>query len=326
MGKVINNINWGIIGLGNIARSFAEDLRLVDQANLYAVGSRSQEKAAMFGSEFDADRYYGSYDDLLADPKVHIVYIATPHDSHAEISIKALGAGKHVLCEKPVAVTNLQFQEIRKAAEESGCFFMEGLWSEFNPCLKEIKQKITDGEIGDVKYVHAQFAFKADRPLTSRLLDKKLAGGALLDIGIYPIYLAYTVLGIPENITATAKFHPITGVDMQTAMIFDYRDAQAMLYANFNSRSETVARISGTEGEVVIHPEWYKPTTYSIIKNDVPKKFEVANFGKGYTHEIIECHNCITKGLKQSPSWSYQHSTDLMQLLDSVREKIGLEY
>lgn len=326
MSQFINNIKWGIVGLGKIAKSFAEDLQLVQNATIYAVGSRSEEKAQTFGEEFDVKKRYGSYDDLFADPEVDIVYIATPHDSHAALSIKALKHGKHVLCEKPVAINSDELTKIKEAAQASDCFFMEGLWSEFNPCLKEVRQKIEDGVIGEVKYLQAQFAFKADAPITSRLLNKELGGGALLDIGIYPIYLAYSVLGIPKEITATAKFHDITGVDMQTAMIFDYKDAQAMLYANFNSRSETVARISGTKGEIVIHPEWYKPTSYSIIKNDIPTKFEVPKLGKGYTHEIMECHHCINEKLKESASWSFQNSQDLMGLLDAVREKIGLEY
>ncbi|NER17035.1 Gfo/Idh/MocA family protein [Spongiivirga citrea] len=326
MSELINNIHWGIIGLGHIARSFAEDLQLVEDASLYAVGSRSEEKAKTFGEEFKAQKCYGSYDALLADPKVDIVYIATPHDSHAAISIKALRAGKHVLCEKPVSISADEFQEIEKTADESNRFFMEGLWSEFNPCLNEIKQKISNREIGEVKYLNAQFAFKVDRPLTSRLLDKKLAGGALLDIGIYPIYLAYSVLGIPEEITATAKFHPITGVDMQTAMIFDYPNAQALLYCNFNSNSGTAARISGTEGEIIIHDQWYQSESYSIFKDGETEKFEVPKLGRGYTHEIIECHECIRGNRKQSEHWSHQNSADLMRLLDAVREKIGLEY
>lgn len=319
-------IKWGIVGLGNISHSFAEDLMLINDAELYAVGSRSVQKAKDFAAKFKVPKPYGTYNELFADPEVDIIYIATPHDSHAKLSMKAMQHGKHVLCEKPSTVNSIELKNVIEVAKERQLFFMEALWTRFNPSMLAIKDRIKKGELGDIKYINAQFSFKADRPLSSRLLDRNLAGGALLDIGIYPIFLAYTILGIPDKVTTSAKLHPITGVDMQTAMIFDYKDAQAMLYASFNSRSETIARISGTEAEIVMLPEWYKTKGYTLIKNDVPETFDLPVLGKGYSHEIMECHKCLQNGKIQSDLWSHKNSTEIMQLLDTIRNQIGLKY
>ncbi|MEZ4969836.1 MAG: Gfo/Idh/MocA family oxidoreductase [Flavobacteriaceae bacterium] len=183
-------INWGIIGLGNIARNFVKDLALVDEAQVYAAASRNLAKAKEFAAAHNISNAFGSYRELLECREVDVVYIATPHTSHCELSIMAMEHGKHVLCEKPMGVNRAEVEKMIAAAQKNKVFLMEALWSRFNPSIMKVKQLIGNGEIGPLAYVHADFAFYAlDRDFNGRVLNPELAGGSLLDIGIYPIFL-----------------------------------------------------------------------------------------------------------------------------------------
>ena len=195
--KETKNIQWGIVGLGNIAHQFCHDLLLVEEANIYAVASRSLNKAQEFGGKFQAEKAYGSYQELLNDPDVDIVYMATPHDSHMELSIAAMEAGKHVLCEKPIAINSNQAHKMIQASQKSQCFFMEAFWSRFNPSIVQSYQKVKEGILGEIKYINADFAFHVGQP-QYRMTDVTLGGGSLLDMGVYPIFLSYLILGIPK--------------------------------------------------------------------------------------------------------------------------------
>lgn len=184
-------IKWGIVGAGNIAHSFSKDLALVDGGELTAVASRDIAKAKAFANEYGAHYTYGSYEELFESDTVDVIYIATPHTSHAKWSIAAMKAGHHVLCEKPLGANKSQVLEIIKVAKENNVFLMEALWSRFNPTIKKVKELVADGAIGDIGYLHADFAFYGlDRDESGRILNPELAGGSLLDIGIYPIFLA----------------------------------------------------------------------------------------------------------------------------------------
>ncbi|MBT8235709.1 MAG: Gfo/Idh/MocA family oxidoreductase, partial [Bacteroidia bacterium] len=210
-------IRWGILGLGNIARKFALDLALIPQAELVAVASRNAEKAKDFTGAIPQNPQFlhGSYEDLFANTDVEIIYIATPHHAHKKWAIEAMKNGKHVLCEKPMGINKGEVSEMIACAKENNVFLMEGLWSRFNPALLKMKAMIAAGTIGKVGYIQADFAFNAmDRPLDSRIWNPDLAGGSLLDIGIYPIFLSYWLLGMPKDIKAVADFHPL-GVDQQ---------------------------------------------------------------------------------------------------------------
>ena len=323
---ILNKIKWGIIGCGNIANKFCSDLTLIEDALIVAVASRSSEKAEDFAKMHNAKTAYGSYDELFLDKNVDVVYIATPHVSHAALTIQAMKNGKHVLCEKPLALNFREASTIIETSKLTNRFFMEALWSRFNPSIIAIKKHIDNGALGQIKYINAEFSFKSDKPLDSRVIKLELGGGAILDIGIYPAFLSYLILGIPREIAAKSIFHEISKCDMQTSMIFDYDQAQAILYSGFSSDSVNSARISGTEGQIIIPDSWHAAQEYILIKNNEEKVFELPTYGNGFGYEIIECHRCIRDNKIESGLWSHQNSLDLISILDEVRNKVGLVY
>ncbi|WP_299548330.1 Gfo/Idh/MocA family oxidoreductase [Seonamhaeicola sp.] len=320
-----NNINWGIIGLGNIAHQFCRDLLLVDDAVIYAVASRSQEKANTFGEQYGVTNCYDSYDAILKDDHVDIIYIATPHNSHAELSVKAMTHGKHVLCEKPIALNKAEANMMIETSKETGQFFMEAFWTRFNPSVVEALLKIKNGDLGAIKYINADFAFYVDIPEGSRMTKTELGGGSLLDMGVYPLFLAYVVLGMPEKIMAAANFFE-SGADQQTSMILHYKGAQAVLHSSFMSPSNMVATISGTEGRINLHSVWHETQGYSMIRNNHKVDYHLPTKGKGFTYEIEACHKCIRNNQIESDVWSHQDSLNLMSITDAVRKETGLKF
>lgn len=320
-----DRINWGIIGLGNIANQFAGDLVLIEDANLVAVASRDFNKANDFAKQYNSPKAYDSYDALFADEEVDIVYIATPHDSHAELSIKALENGKHVLCEKPLSLSYKDAVRMTDASKKHNKFFMEAFWTRFIPSVKEVLEKVNQGIIGDVNYVKADFAFYADEKQGGRLFDEKLGGGALYDIGVYPLFLSYIMLGIPNEIIAKSICNE-NGIDLQTSMILNYEKAQAILNASIVSESDMKAVIGGTQGHIQLNAPWFMANGYSIVKENQQETFNLPNLGKGYAHEAIECHNCIRNNQIESELWSHQNSLDLSNITEGIKIKIKLPF
>lgn len=319
-----NKIKWGIIGLGNIAEQFARDLALVENAQLYAVASRSLEKATEFCTTFSAVKSYGDYDSLINDDQVDIIYIATPHDSHASLSIQALNAKKHVLCEKPIAINFVQASEMIAAARKNNRFFMEAFWTRFNPTFTAVLLKIRAGELGKIQYINADFGFIMNNG-QNRLEDVNLGGGSLLDMGVYPLFLSYMILGKPENIAASSLFYE-GGADKQTTMLLNYPNAQAVLHSSFIARTNMHATISGEKGRIVIDPMWHEAQSYSLFQDEVETKFDLPTKGKGFTYEIEECHKCIAANKMESEMWSHQNSLDLITIADQVRKETGIVY
>ena len=320
-------IKWGIIGLGNIAHQFAKDLMLVDEAELVAVASRNLDKAQEFAQNYDCSKAYDSYDAIINDAEVDILYIATPHNSHAALTIKALQNKKHVLCEKPIALNYTDAFQMIEASKKNNQFFMEAFWTRFNPSFREAFSKIKKGEIGEVKYINADFAFTAEElgGEGSRKTDISLGGGALLDIGVYPLFLCYLVLGIPVEILAKANFHQ-TGADLQTSMILQYDNAQAILHSSFVSTSNIKATINGTKGRINLNALWHQTQSYTLTVDEQDEEILLPTKGKGFTYEIEECHHCIKENKIESELWSHQNSLELIKIVDEVRSKIGLEY
>lgn len=319
-------IQWGILGPGKIASSFAKDLAMVSDARLAAVASRDLANAEAFAAEYGADRAYGSYAELLADPGVQAVYVATPHTHHCEHTLAALRAGKHVLCEKPMGINAREVQEMIDCAREQGVFLMEALWSRFNPALREAARLVKEGELGQLAYLKADFAFPGlDRDPNGRLLNPELAGGSLLDIGIYPIFLAYWLLGVPQSFQAVAKFHT-TGVEKQIGLVFEYPDAIAMLYSGLSSKSEMRAELSCTGGNIYLLPRWHETDGFEIDVEGSGRRVELPTLGKGYTHEIREVHDCLSKGRTESADWTLADSLALHRLLDAIRERCSIRF
>ncbi|MEB8329273.1 Gfo/Idh/MocA family oxidoreductase [Flavobacteriaceae bacterium KMM 6897] len=321
-----NKTRWGILGPGRIANSFAKDLRLTETSELVAVASRNLERASDFAKEYDAKYAYGSYEELFNSPEVDVIYIATPHTHHATLAITAMEHGKHVLCEKPMGVNREEVKKMLDAAQRNNVFLMEALWSRFNPSIRKIKEWVDAKKIGTLSYLQADFAFYAlDRDKEGRLLNPALAGGSLLDIGIYPIFLAYLMMGKPAKILASSKFHG-TGAEIQTAMIFEYEEAQAMLYSGLTSNSEMKAKITGTNGSIYIHPRWHETNGFSIERNGEMEDVLEPTIGKGYSYEIEEVNSCLAAGKLESSLWSHKNSLELIEILDQIREQTGIVF
>lgn len=323
--NTLNKVNWGIVGLGSISDQFVNDLLLVEDAEVAAVASRTQEKANAFAKKFNVAKAYDSYDKIFQDPEIDIIYIGTPHSLHAELTIRALEQGKHVLCEKPLALNSTQAKQMIAASKKNNKFLMEAFWSRFNPSIREIYQQIKQGVIGEVRYINADFAFYAEAPEGSRITNMELGGGALLDIGVYPLFLSYLILGLPEKIVASANFFE-SGADSQTSIILQYKNAQAVLHSSFMSHANIAATISGKEGYFNLTPVWHEAQAYTLIKNNKKDVRSLPTKGKGFTYEIEECHKCIRANKMESDLWSHQDSLNLISIADKVRKQIGLKY
>lgn len=323
-------IRWGILGCGHIARKFATDLLLIEDAKLVAVGSRTQEKANAFGAEFGVEHRHGSYEALASDPSVDVIYVATPHNLHQEDTLLCLQHGKAVLCEKPFAMNARQAKTMIALAQEKKVFLMEALWSKFLPQYTTLQQLISEGKLGTIKSVLVNFGFRPLPPVNPRLYDPALGGGTIMDIGIYNAFLALSVLGKPEAIEATMT--PAgTGVDEQCAVLFKYADgAMAQLFSSFVTDLGTEADICGTAGRLRLtnrffdtqaRLEWFpgRMDTRELI--EVPKAQ-----GVGYHYEARHVNDCLRKGLTESPVMSFADTLLLIETLDAIRKAAGIHY
>jgi predicted dehydrogenase len=318
-------IKWGIIGLGNIASQFASDLLLLEDAELTAVASRDFSKGQQFAEKFSALKVYDSYDLIFEDQDVEIIYIATPHNSHSELSIKALENGKHVLCEKPMALSYQDAVRMVEASKKCNRFFMEAFWTRFIPSIQDVLQKVNNGIIGNVNYINADFAFYGSETENKRLFDKEVGGGALFDIGVYPLFLSYVLLGNPKEVLAKAVMHK-NQVDLQTSIILQYEKAQSVLHASIVSDSDMKASLNGTEGRIELNSPWFIADGYSLYENGKEAVFSLPALGKGSVHEAIECHNCILNNQIESELWSHQNSLDLSKIVEEIKTQIGLSF
>lgn len=318
-------MKWGIAGTGNIAHSFVKDLLLTDNHTIVAVGSRSIDKAEAFAQLYNCNTFYGSYQDLFNDSQPDIIYIASPHNSHESMAIQAMQSGHNVLCEKPLGVNEIQVRNMIKCAQEEKVFLMEALWSRFNPTIKEVVKRIRNGDIGEVTNIAVDFSFKSNHQPDSRIFNPHLAGGALLDIGVYPLFLSYLILGAPSSIKANAVKYS-TGVDLQTAAILSYEKAVSAIYCNLSAKSDMVAKIHGDNGRIHIHGRWHEAQAYSIHSTDKDNTIELGKIGKGYTYEMDECETAIKNNQLQSDLWSWNDSINLIKMCDIIRGQIGVKY
>jgi len=318
-------LRWGILGCGKIAHHFAKDLKLLDGHVLQAVASRTLDKANEFGGKFGVHNCYGNYFDLLEDEDVDVVYIATPHNSHMDWSIEAMNRKKHVLCEKPLAVNNQQVRAMITSAQANNVFLMEALCSRFNPTIKEVKKRCESGVIGKLKHLYAEFSFCSSPDHASRLYDPLLAGGALLDVGIYPVFLAYILFGYPEKIKVISELGE-TGVDLQSSIALKFPEGQATLFCGITCDAENHAILAGTKGRFVIPSRWHEAQGYVETIDGSEKQNTLPVLGRGYTYEIEEVKRCISCNWRESPVWSHEDSLNLCRILDEIREQIGLSY
>ncbi len=318
---------WGIFGPGKISEKFASDLAKVDGGRLEAVASRSQDRAGDFASRFGASQSFGDYTEMLTKGNIDIVYIGTPHTMHYEHTMLCLEQRIPVLCEKPFAMNSRQVEAMIKKSRHSSTFLMEALWSRFMPSMLKVLEIIDSGEMGEVEQVEAEFSFKAPFDPNSRLYDMSLGGGSILDIGIYPVFLAYLLLGVPEGIEASGSLSS-TGSDQSCSMQFTYPGKKsAAMFSSFMFDSNMPARITCSKGYILMQPRWFESERLTIIKAGYdPYDIDCPKIGKGYAHEIIECQDCLAKGQIESMSWSHQDSLNLISLLDEIRRQVGVTY
>jgi predicted dehydrogenase len=320
---VKDTIGWGILGAGRIAGKFATEAKLVPGARLVAVGSRSVEKARDFASQNGIERAYGSYAELVADSDVDAIYVATLHPTHREHTLLALDHGKAVVCEKPFAVTGAEARAMIERARERKLFLMEAMWSRFNPITVQVRRWIAEGRIGDPRMITVDFGFRAAWNPEGRLLNPALAGGALLDVGVYVLAYASMVFGRPAQIQAAGHIGE-TGVDEQTAMVLKYDRGQiASLTCAVRTPSPQGARIDGTEGAIEIPAFWRAPTARLIRPKEDPVE-ATGNFG--FEYEIAEAMSCLSAGRTESPNMPLDETLAIAETMDEVRRQIGLRY
>jgi len=295
---------WGILGAGRIARKFASDLKYVEGARLFAVGARTFESAHTFATEFPGIKSYEGYENLVRDPEIDAIYVASPHGLHREHVILCLEHKKPVLCEKAFAINHKQASEMVEIASKNKVFMMEALWTKFNPHFIKTQSLIAQGKIGKIRSVLINFGFKPYDPVPQRLLDPALGGGSLLDIGIYNVFVALALLGRPQVIEASATL--TSGkIDQQCAMFFGYPDgAMAQLFCSFYT---TLEYYTG------------KPDTKEIIPFD-------RESGYGYQYQARHVQDCLHKGLLQSPVMSFEDTLLQMETLDRIRKAAGIVY
>lgn len=318
-------VRWGVLGLGNIAKKFADDIKLVPDCKLVAVASSDMGRAKNFAKIYKVNRFYDNYDDLFKDSEVDIIYIASLNNNHYKHSVNAIKHSKAVLCEKPLAINESQVKDLVYLSSERGVFLMEALWTRFNPVFDQLLRWISEGQIGKIKYIYASFSFNGtDRSRDSRLFNLEKGGGSLLDIGIYPLFLSYQLLGYPISIISDS-IKSETGVDKQMAMIFSYKNSQALLYSSFSHNEDMQAKICGEKGEIYIDSRWHESKTITLLNNKKTKK-KIEFMGKGYFYEIMESNKCIREKRIESNKWTHKNSLDLVKLMDTVRAQNNIKY
>ena len=323
----MTGLGWGILGPGMIAHAFTRDL-LAAGLRPAAVGSRRIESAQEFADTYGIPNAHGSYAELVADDSVDIVYIATPHPFHAGAAKLALEAGKHVLVEKPFTLNEREAREVIALAEERNLLVLEVMWTRFLPHMRRIHEILDAGTLGDIRAVLADHTQLLPSDPTSRLQDPRLGGGALLDLGIYPVSFAIDVLGLPTEVLATST-PTATGVDGQTSIVFRHKgDRLSTLYTALDTRGPNLASVIGTKGRIDIDATWYEATSFTVRDStgEVLERYESKVDGRGMQYQALEAERVVAAGEIASPLLTPTDSAAIMGVLDTVRTRIGLRY
>jgi hypothetical protein len=323
-----NPIRWGILACGKIAEKFADDLVAhVPDGVVYAAASRDLMKAQIFGQKYGATKIFNSYQALVDCPDVDVVYIASPHALHYEHTLLCLNAGKAVLCEKAFAINTSMVQEMIAKSKEKYLFLMEAIWTRFHPAIAQTLEIIQSGQIGEIVHIVADFGFKAVYDEDSRLFNPSLTGGALYDIGIYPLFISKLLLGNPKEMKAVSTFAP-TGVDSNTSISLTYENgATASLFSTLNAQTDTTCTIYGSKGKIFLHGRFHETKGLTLaIEGQETQIFETERLGHGYSYEAQEVQNCLNAGKIESDKLPLQFSLELMELLCEIRQQIGLVY
>jgi predicted dehydrogenase len=321
-------LRWGVVGPGEIAGDFVAALTAHTDQRVVAVGSRSAERAAAFAARHGIDRAYGSYEELVGDRQVDVVYVAAPHTEHVRLALTAIQAGKHVLVEKPMAVTAAGAQRVLDAAAAAGVFAMEAMWTRYLPQSDVARQLLERGELGAVGLVLADFCGGPARGETGRLLEPALGGGALLDLGVYPVSVASSVLGTPDRVTASGTLGP-TGVDVQAGLVLDHPGgAQAVLATGLLGPSPWTASISGADARIEIAAPFWGPSGLRLVSGagDVLGEWQDASgrVGRqGLCYQAAALARYLAEGRLESPLHPNAEAVAVLQTLDDARHRLG---
>jgi predicted dehydrogenase len=318
---------WGIIGPGRIAQKFAAAVENVPDATLHAVASRDMEKARQFANTYGAPLFYDNYEGLAGNPDIDAVYIATPHTYHHAHTLLCLQKKKAVLCEKPMSVNYGSTAEMVAVARENNVFLMEAMWSRFLPIINKTLELIKDGEIGELKFLNADFGFVAPFDAGSRLYDLQLGGGSLLDVGIYPLFLALLILGKPDEIKAFAHL-AVTGADETTDVMLFYKNGtMANILSSITAQTPITAEITGTKGTIILDRPWYKGTTIRVRKNDfITDTISVPYDGNGFEFQIQEVQECLNKGMTESNLMAHDFSLLMSKTMEDIAGMSNIAY
>ncbi|HYN74804.1 MAG TPA: Gfo/Idh/MocA family oxidoreductase [Candidatus Limnocylindria bacterium] len=320
-------VRWGIVGTGGIATAFVLDLELLPDAEVVAVGSRSQTSADAFGDAHDIGHRYSTYAELVADPEVDVVYVATPHPGHYAAALLAIEAGKAVLVEKPFMLNAREAEEVVAAARQQGTFLMEAMWTRFLPHVVEVRALLAAGAIGDVVSVVADHGQWFPEDASHRLFAPELGGGALLDLGVYPISFCSMVLGTPSRVTA-AGTKAFTGVDAQTSLLLEHASgAHGVVTTTLAAATANTAVINGTAGRIEIARTFYAPSSYTVYDRvGQPELHTVPFAGHGLRMQATEVGRCLRAGLTESPIMPLDETLAIMRTMDEARRQTGLAY
>jgi len=318
----MNKIRWGIIGPGNIAHKFADALKTLSDGELCAVASRSKEKADTFGEEYGVSKAkcYGSYEELAKDKDIDVIYVAVPNVFHKEVSILCLKNGKAVLCEKPVAMDEQEAREVIKVAQDNKLFFMEAMWSRFLPIYEKVNTWIKDGLIGEVRMFQGDFGISRQLDPKGLKLNSELGGGALLDIGIYPVSICHFLFDDVPNKVNSIAYIGETGVDVQTTVNLGFEDGRVATFCcSLNSHASGIGQIMGTKGRIIL-PEYWKCENAVLCCDGKEEEVCIPHKCNGYEFEIQEVMNCIKSGNLESDIMSHNKSIEVMKTIDLIKE------
>ncbi len=320
-------LRWGILATGGIAHTFTRDLRTAG-LEVAAVGSRSIEGAERFATEFEIPRAHGSYDALVGDPGVDIVYVATPHTAHAENAIRALEAGKHVLVEKPFALTRAEAERVHAVARRTGLLAMEAMWTRYLPHMRRVRELIAEGRLGEIRAATADHSQSLPVDPTHRLNDLALGGGALLDLGIYPVSFAWDVLGAPTAIQA-AGWIGETGADTEVATLMTHASgALSTTLSSSRGAGANRAQIIGSEARIDIDPAWFASTSFTLTASDgaVLERFAPQHEGRGMQFQALEAERLVAEGRTDGEILPLDETVRIMGALDEIRRMLGVAY
>lgn len=325
----MESIRWGVLGCGGIANMFAKSLRALPDGSLRAGASRTPGKAEEFVRKHDAEVAYTDYESLLSDPDVDAVYVATTHNFHYEGVKLCLEHGKHVLCEKPFTVNAAQARELIELAREKNLFMMEAMWTRFLPAIVKMKELLDAGVIGEVRSVRADFCAEGEFGKEHRMRNKDLAGGALLDLGVYPITFADIVFGDTPDQIQSSVYIGDTQVDDRSYYQMEYPGGRfAQLSSSFTHRAPNDALVMGTKGYIRVPKFWMTQGLEICLSNEEPEilSFPLADGGEGFKYEIAHAMECIDAGKIESDIHPLSKTLSIMQIMDTLRDHWGMTY